>query len=341
MNYQFSHLRYHLPFRTPVRTAHGLWSHREGVLVRLIDEQERVTYGEAAPIPWFGTETVEEVCAECERFGATVDDARLDEGPATLGCLRAALSSARVGAPEPTNQEPRMVAALLPSGRAALALIELKAEAGFRVFKWKVGVGDASDEMTLLDDLCARLPAGGKLRLDANGAWDHRTAARWLGRCANYPVEFVEQPIMAARVGDGALRGKVEDTLLGLAGDFPTPLALDESVVSGQDVTRWLALGWSGYFVVKPSLMGDVQGALAALAKAQAKVIFSSALETAVGAKAGLRTAFGWAGSGHALGFGVGPLFIDSCANGPASAPFIGWEEVERIDEGETWNVLN
>ena len=53
--------RYRLPFRTPVRTAHGLWAEREGLIVRLTDAAQgaadAVGWGEAAPIPWFGTET--------------------------------------------------------------------------------------------------------------------------------------------------------------------------------------------------------------------------------------------------------------------------------------------
>src|SRR6185312_10766667 len=107
--------------------------------------------------------------------------------------------------------------------------IASRAELGFRVFKWKVGVGDVADELALLNDVCAALPDGAKLRLDANGAWDRRQAERWLARCAECPVEFVEQPSYA-KAPEGAACRKVEDLLLGLANDFPTPIALDESI---------------------------------------------------------------------------------------------------------------
>ena len=72
-----------------------------------------------------------------------------------------------------------------------------RAGIGVRVFKWKGGVGAAADELALFDDVCAALPAGGKVRLDANGAWDRRVAERWLERCAERPVEYVEQPCFA------------------------------------------------------------------------------------------------------------------------------------------------
>ena len=55
------HRAYRLPFRQAVRTAHGPWAEREGFLIRaerVVEGRAVVGWGEAAPIPWFGTETV-------------------------------------------------------------------------------------------------------------------------------------------------------------------------------------------------------------------------------------------------------------------------------------------
>lgn len=341
VDYHFAYRRYNLEFRRPVRTAHGWWASREGVIVRLTGSDGVVRYGEAAPIPWFGTETADEIAAACAQLGETADDARLDSVPDELGCLRNALWAARRRDAEPANVAPRQIAALLPAGKAALALVDSLGEAGFRVFKWKVGVGDAAEEMGLLDDLCARLPNGAKLRLDANGAWDRRTAERWLERCAERPIEFVEQPALAEASQSAALKSKTDDLLFGLANDFPTPLALDESLVSGNDVARWMDLGWPGFYVLKPALITDVAAILPVLAKAHAKVVFSSALETAIGAKAALRHAFHWTGEMYALGFGVWPLFNPAEVNGPQAAPFIRWQDVQAINPEAAWNALN
>ncbi|MBL9189819.1 MAG: o-succinylbenzoate synthase [Opitutaceae bacterium] len=347
--------RYRASFRTAVRTAHGMWAEREGLLVRLENEAGAVGYGEAAPIPWFGTETVEEAEAGARVLGEWTTAEQIAAVPARLGCLKNALAAAvsevgRVCDPpsDAASAKGRVtdppylgVAALLPAGRAALAQIEPRAELGFRVFKWKVGVGDAADELGLLDDVCAALPSGAKLRLDANGAWDRRTAERWLERCAERPVEFVEQPSFADAAQSDAARRKADDCLLGLAGDFPTPIALDESVVGAGDIARWIGAGWPGVFVIKPSLIAEVGAAIAALEKAKARVVFSSALETAVGARTALRVAFAWKGEPRALGFGVWPLFADARFDGPMAMPFLRAEDVARLNPEAVWTALS
>jgi O-succinylbenzoate synthase len=94
-------------------------------------------------------------------------------------------------------------------------------------------------------------------------------------------------------------------------------------------------------YVVKPSLLGDVATALARLEKAKATVVFSSALETAVGARAALRTALAWKGERRAAGFGVWPLFADARFDGPRAMPFVRREDVERIDAEAAWNALS
>lgn len=345
MTHHLAFRRYALPLRAPVRTAHGRWDRREGLIVRVEDAAGRVGYGEAAPVSGFGRETVAEDEAACRALGDAIDAAQVEALPPGLGALRQALRAALAPAEEdrPPARDALPVAALLPAGRPALDRVGPLGEAGFRTFKWKVGVGDIADELGLLDDLIARLPPGARLRLDANGAWDRRTAERWLARCADRPVEHVEQPVAAEARG-------ADDLLLGLASDYPTPLALDESLVGAEDLDRWLGAGWPGVYVLKLSLIENPAAALARLAGARASVVLSSALETAVGAQAALRAAFAWSGAeaakaaaapARALGFGVWPLFADARFDGPAAAPFIRAADVARLDPEAVWNALS
>ncbi len=370
--------RYRLPLSVAVRTAHGVMTEREGILVRLEEDKSgRVGFGEVAPLPEFGTETVDEAAAVLRMLGervtaeqmATLGDggtgpaSRSTRGGPRLGCVRFALAGAQapiLGPPAAAQSRP--VAALLPAGRAALEKIATLGEAGFRTFKWKVGVAPVAEELPLLDDLCAELPPGARLRLDANGAWDRRAAERWLERCAERPVEYVEQPCFAPPDGasPGTLRqARMEDLLRGLAEDYPTTLALDESLAGPDDLERWLAAGWRGVFVIKLALLGDPWPVLARLRAAQADVVFSSGLETAVGAQTALRAALAWepglpagqklnsqgskptAHPVRALGFGVWPLFADPRFDGPWAAPFIHPRDVEGLNVEVAWNALS
>ncbi len=378
--WKIEHRVYRLPFRAVVRTAHGPWAEREGFLVRAArivadgTEMGVAGWGEVAPISWFGTETVAEAGAALAGLrgqAADLADA-LARVPMECVSVRAGLAAAmgegaHDGAAEADGAAQAVkflpVAGLLPAGRAVLGAVEARLELGFRTFKWKVGVGEAADEWAILDDLLGALPKGAKLRLDANGAWSRKVAEGWLARAAERPmIEYVEQPCFAEASQDAAGRRKVDDMLRGLAEDFPVKIALDESIAGARDVEKWLAMDWQGVWVVKPVLLGEPGPVLEKLARAKAEVVFGSALETCVGARAGLWLAFAWAerrdreradaerrgaatppyiAERRALGYGVWPLFQDGAANAPWSGPFVRREEVERINPEALWNALS
>jgi len=333
MEYSFSFRPYRLPLRTPLRTAHGPWTEREGILVRLEDEKGKVGFGEIAPIPWFGTETLAEAEEICRKFGDKVTAEMLDQVPARMGAVRFALAAAlsRPGVPSATPRVP--VTALLPAGKAALAALPTRIEAGFLSFKWKVGVESPDEELGLLDELVAALPDYAKLRLDANGAWNRQQAGRWLTRCADRPIEFVEQPVAPSD----------EATLHGLAEDYPVKLALDESVTRLDEARRWQAEGWSGIFVLKPALAGQLEEVAAWVVATQADVVLSSAIETALGRAAILRFAL----RHHAVllrrspGFGIGDVFGDRRWDGPFLGAVMDESWVAAINPEELWNALS
>ncbi|WP_221031715.1 o-succinylbenzoate synthase [Actomonas aquatica] len=341
--YRLRFKSYSLPFRQALRTAHGLWSEREGLLVRLETAEGGVGFGEAAPVPGFGGASLAEMDATLRRLGRESGEEELDHVIGQGGALGFALAAARAEAEgravvgEGPMHEYLPVAALLPAGRAAIRVAVERAELGFRTFKWKVGVGDPRDERVMLDDLLGELPSESRLRLDANGAWDRRQAEAWLECCAERPmIEFVEQPVAAG----GA---KAEDLLLGLAGDYPTPLALDESLVGEADLQRWLELGWPGVWVLKAALMGDPARLAKRIAQHRLDVVISTALETAVGARSVYALAFALERheARRALGMGVWPLFGARWANGPTAMPFVRWTDVTALNAEAVWNGVN
>jgi O-succinylbenzoate synthase len=322
---------YRLPLATPLRTARGLWETRDGLLVRLEDELGRVGYGEAAPVPWFGTETLAEAEASCRALGENVTDEFLDAVPARLGCVRFALAAARNRDDAPAGDRRLPVATLLPAGREALEALPARLETGFMAFKWKVGVGELNDELAILDDLLALLPHYTRLRLDANGAWTRRMAMRWCERCAERPVEFIEQP----------LPPDDEDGLRGLAADYPVKVALDESAVHLGDIRRWCGQGWMGVFVVKPALAGPLAELRRLIEELKLDVVLSSAIETVVGRQAVLREALRGGLTHRALGFGVGAVLGRPEFDGPHLGPLLDRSWVDTANPEAAWNALS
>lgn len=330
MSDRFSYRAYRRPLRVPLRTAHGLWTEREGLIVRLEDETGCAGYGEIAPLPWFRTESWNEAEEICRRLGGTPNEEQLASVPAGCGCVRFALAAARAPVAAVDAQTRLPVAVLLPAGRDGLEILPEKIAAGWLAFKWKVGAGASDDELALLDDVLAMLPAYTRLRLDANGGWTRRQAEKFLARCAERPVEFVEQP----------LAPDDEDGLLGLARDFPVKLALDESVVRLDAARHWQERGWPGIFVIKPALCGPLEELKEWIDETKADVVLSSALETALGRDAILRFALAGGLTKRALGFGVGEVFGAAPWDGAPLGPLLDAASVATEAGEKLWNAL-
>jgi O-succinylbenzoate synthase len=272
---------YRRRFIKPLVTAHGPWTWREGAIVRLTDGRGGATFGELAPVPWFGTETLEAAIAALEPFIKTgVDRGAIAAMPDHLPACRFALGMAIAQVPKlPLGESPPIgperVAGLLPAGAGAIAQLPVLWERGHRTVKWKIGVDDPATELAIFGQILDQLPAGGRLRLDANGALDEAMARRWLATCdrAGDSVEFLEQPLPP---GQELAMGR-------LAAEFGTAIALDESVATVGQLRRCHDRGWGGPMVIKPAIAGDPLELVQLIRDRALDVVLSSVFETAVG----------------------------------------------------------
>ncbi|ERN42209.1 o-succinylbenzoate synthase [Rubidibacter lacunae KORDI 51-2] len=304
--FRFAFRPYRRRFRQPLATSQGRWLHREGIIVRLSDG-DRVGWGDIAPLPRFGSETLAEAIAFCRSVGDRLDVAAIALIPPALpscqfACdsalaeLTAASGTLDVAMPNSTYSY------LLPAGAAALRAWQTGWGMGMRTFKWKVGAGDISDELVLFEQLSKELPAGVCLRLDANGGLDVAAARAWLAaadRAGN--VEFFEQP----------LPPNCLEEMQQLDEQFLTAIALDESVATlGRLRACWDA-GWRGEFVVKAAIAGSPTQVERFCQENAIAPVFSSVFETEVGRRAALRLASAVSGTQRAVGFGVRHWFAD------------------------------
>ncbi|MGL5795420.1 MAG: o-succinylbenzoate synthase, partial [Waterburya sp.] len=65
--FKFKFELYQYRFKQPLRTSHGVWQVREGIIISLIDQNGKTTQGEIAPLPWFGSETIAQAVEFCQQ----------------------------------------------------------------------------------------------------------------------------------------------------------------------------------------------------------------------------------------------------------------------------------
>ena len=91
---------------------------------------------------------------------------------------------------------------------------------------------------------------------------------------------------------------------------YRTPLALDESIATLQQLQHCHRQGWQGVMVIKPAIAGYPQALREFLQHHPIDAVFSSVFETEVGRNAALRLAQD-CGIRRAVGFGVEHWFVE------------------------------
>jgi o-succinylbenzoate synthase len=278
-NYLFSFGRYQRPFLYPLQTAHGEWSVREGLIIQLIDEAGSKYWGEIAPIPWFGSESLAEAIEFCVSLGDSISWPLEipDQFPATQFAFSAAIPYGYEPL-EPVTEDVGW-SVLLPAGVKVLEAWQRPWKLGHRTFKWKIGVLGVTEELAIFDQLLAALPQGAKLRLDANAGLSYEDACIWLSSLPLNSVEFLEQPVAGL------------SEMLQLAECFETPLAIDELVSNLGRLQDCYEQGWRGIYVIKPCIAGSLGALTDFIQERQLDVVLSSSLESSIGRQVILRWA--------------------------------------------------
>lgn len=302
---------YRLPLRRPWRSAHGGLSERQGWLVR-IEASGLCGYGDCAPLPAAGTETLEAAAARLAHWQVRTKrgsdqellDALSADRPSPTPAADAAVECALLD--WHARNTGRSLREWLQAGaakresiavNAALgALIGCTPEAlcaaiarGFRVIKLKVGTAPLDEELAHLRSLQSVLPAHAQLRLDANGAWDFSQARDLLMALAQFTpqserclplIESLEEPLHKPRDAE----------LAQLQALTSIPLALDESLPRRPWPPRADQLPVRR-IVLKPGVLGGLRPCLA-LARAALDAGIQPVVTSLIDSAAGL-----WAGA--------------------------------------------
>jgi len=182
----------------------------------------------------------------------------------------------------------------------------------------KVKVADAgvplADDVERVTAVRDALGPAGRIRVDANGAWDVDTAVRAIRTLdsAAHGLEYVEQPCWTvAELAEVRRRVDVR-------------IAADESIRRADDPMRVALAGAADIAVIKVAPLGGVRRALAIAERCGLPCVVSSAVETSVGLAAGLALAGALPELDFACGLGTISLLTADVVDTPYR-PVDGW----------------
>ena len=231
--------------------------------------------------------------------------------------LACAIEAATVGWPPPVRDQipvNAIIPAVVPDRAYAMA-----AAAGCATAKVKVAERGQTpgDDVARVAAVRQALGPAGKIRVDANGAWEVDQAERMLRRLGRYGLEYAEQPCgTLAELAD--LRRRVD-----------VPLAADESIRRAADPLRVRAAAAADIVIIKVQPLGGVRSALRVAAACGLPAVVSSAVETSAGLAAGLALAAALPQLPYACGLGTLSLLTGDVTAQPL-APVGGLLQVMR-----------
>jgi len=326
-----------LRFAQPVRTARGEFVERASVLLELRDADGVAGYGEAAPWPGFGTESVADAESRLRDVKALLEGGALEPGrwrpdvedhlraaPAARAAVQGALwdlAARRAGRSLAAQLAiglgsihggalHRVPVSALLVGREPDTVREEAARAqaaGHLAAKLKLGGVHLAEDVARVRAARDGLGPGVRLRGDANGAWSVREAFAALEALAPFGLEYIEQPVAANDIAG----------LAELRRSAIMRVAADESVATEQGLLWLLEAGAADVVVLKPATLGGPARALELAAQARQAgigVVFTHAFESAVGARHVLHCAAAWGDPQGVHGLHTGGLFTADVA---------------------------
>lgn len=202
---------------------------REGILLR-----QGNRWGDAAPLPGWSRETLEEVKASLRGSEDFV--------PASLRCAQEAL----VGDWVPLRKEVPLNALLDGNADQILAGAVRAYREGCRCLKIKTSRIDSAHLADLVGDITCKTEGLCQLRLDPNRSWAFEETLRIAESLRDFPIEYLEEPLAETH--------RLPELIVRSA----CPIALDETLreISPADLPKFQG---AAALVLKPTLMGGFE----------------------------------------------------------------------------------
>lgn len=290
----FKYFPHTLQFKSDFKTSTGKLKSRKVFIIELKDENGISFFGEAAPLPEFGSESFEDVENELNKLSEK-DLFRIG------GSLQEIFDQINSFTELPTIQfalEQIFITAMLKQNNFLLSdfqyekVINVNAVMGiesfvsaqeklkviidsdFKVIKLKTGDENFEELLNLLSWAIGELQAKVKFRIDPNQSWNVKKTILRSERLALLPVEYIEQPV------------KNFDDLVETSQKSSIPIAADESVRTLDDAQRLINNSKVKFIVIKPALfggLGKIIQLMNLIENNDVKIVVSSAFESNIG----------------------------------------------------------
>jgi O-succinylbenzoate synthase len=146
--------------------------------------------------------------------------------------------------------------------------------------KRKIGLFPVSEEIEKIKEWFRTLDPFSKVRLDANGSLNMNELSLWSTEFSTESrIEYLEQPVS----------DDFRDELFEFARNSKLPLAIDETIVAMGSPQSAKEQGWSGFYVIKPTLLTDWSLTLKFAKENPDKTVFSTVYESPFGYEALVR----------------------------------------------------
>lgn len=310
---------YSFPFWKPFQTSANTFATRKGIIIEL--QKKNITaLGEAAPLPGFSKESMQEVLTQLKRHAPDIKNIFTESlslqslqifyrKNKILPSLQFALDTLAVdyisqktdvAAQDFLFDEPAQT--LKVNGTISIQDLDETLESvhkltdnGFSTIKMKVGV-NFENEHTVIEKIRAAFPEL-TIRLDANKAWNLKEASKNLSKLGKLEIEYCEEPLMDPSI----------ENLKKLRASVATPIALDESLLASENMESLAP--FISVMVIKPMVFGNLSKLFATKRLADHhdnKVIYTTSLESGIGRimTATLATGLGDRDSAHGLATG-------------------------------------
>lgn len=319
---------YKLPFRQAFKTADNSYDHREGLILQY-SENDLQAYGEIAPLPGFSRGNLAQVVTILQMQRTQLQSSLRDRNTDDLFFIlhnihqfpslsfgldmlytdlrsqEEGLSFGRYVAKE-LKTEPYSIPVNFTSGIRSpdeiLKMINHKTKEGFDTLKLKAG-----KDRELLEKTIQRIREEYpdlRIRLDANESWQEEEAMETLSRLSNFNIEYCEQPVTSDR----------PELLKRLSDRSPVPIAADESIRNISDAKRLSEEQSAKLFIIKPMFFGRINDIIVTKQMADShniSMVFTTALESAIGRKAVCELASVLGNENLAHGLDTGSLFLN------------------------------